>query len=73
MLRWRDRFGEFWTAIVCISDQGTRFVELRAADGFVALSDLHGRDIEPDDNYREVEPTDEDRAAMAAWEGRVAA
>ncbi len=72
-IKWRDKTGELWTAIVCVTERGMRFVQLKAADGFVALSDMAGRDVEPDDNYREVQATREDVAALSTWEGAVIA
>ena len=72
-IKWRDKTGEVWTAIVCVTERGMRFVELKASDGFVALSDMAGQDIEPDDCYREVDATCEDVAALSSWEGAVVA
>ena len=72
-LKWRDKTGEVWTAIVCLTERGMRIVQLKAADGFVALSDMAGRDVEPDDNYREVQATSDDVAALSSWEGVVIA
>ena len=68
-IKWQDRFGELWTAVVFATERGMRFVELTATDGYVARSDLRGRDVEPDDCYDEVAPSADDVAAIREWDG----
>ena len=71
-IKWTDRHGILYTAIFCLTESGKRIVELYEGAKLSVVSDLEGQDVSPDENWDEVEPTSQDVAAIAQWEGVLA-